>query len=52
MTYDAWFLTGHYNWSELQKASLVDKELSEDTGVTLVDGTPLTPQQLGSVFTF
>ena len=38
----------HYNWTELQKASLSDKELAEDTGMTLVDGTPLTPQQLGN----
>ena len=40
--------SSHFNWSELQKASLQDKELAEDSGITLVDGTPLTPQQLGN----
>lgn len=38
-----------YNWSELQRQSvppISDKD-SITSGATLVDGTPLTPQQLG-----
>ena len=37
-----------YNWAELQRGagSITDKE-SVASGATLVDGTPLTPQQLG-----
>ena len=41
-----------YNWSELQKAANDDITVTDDvtggmTCVSLVDGTPLTPQQLG-----
>jgi len=35
-----------YNWSELQKASQFN-DTESSASVTLVDGTPLTPQQLG-----
>jgi hypothetical protein len=54
ITYTKFYIPGfsHYNWSELQKASLGDKELAEETGITLVDGTPLTPQQLGIMIKF
>lgn len=37
-----------YDWIELQRKAGAEKETSSITSAgTLVDGTPLTPQQLG-----